>query len=228
MHRRSQLRRWKMRVRSVRLHADRGDRMFGIVARRADERTNLRVWRIAGTSWCLAVSAVLMVVCSASCSGGQDRHIDGTAPSDTLSDGFGLQCDGGPPGGLVCGRDPCGGVAEPICPIGRWVCPVIQSSPSCSFDAGAGPSGVRCGSGVCPVGMVCELQSESPSTWACTPFPTSCPTDAEAIVTCSCINQEEQKGRICGKGGSPVCEPTDGGFVIGCIVVGATGSDASP
>jgi hypothetical protein len=125
-------------------------------------------------------------------------------------------CDGGAPASLGCGADRCGNELVPECSDGRWVCPVVPNSASCSPDGEIVAPGVACGGGTCPKGMVCEMQSEEPSTWACAPFPPSCETDAGWLSTCGCINQQAQY--LC-PDGSPACTPLDGGFsVIGCTV----------
>lgn len=64
--------------------------------------------------------------------------------------------------------------------------------------------------------MVCEMQSEEPSTWACAPFPPSCETDGGWLSTCGCITRQAQY--LC-PNGSPACTLLDGGFsVTGCTV----------
>jgi len=126
--------------------------------------------------------------------------------------GTGGQCDGGPPASLGCSADRCGMSLKPECSLGRWGCPVIQTASSCRSDGDVAPTGVVCGSGTCQPGMVCEIQSEEPPTWACAPFPPSCPTDAGWLVTCGCLLGQTQY--LCPAGSSAACEPLDGGFAI--------------
>ncbi len=95
-------------------------------------------------------------------------------------------CDGGAPTSLACGKDHCGNALAPECPAGRWVCPIIQPSSHCPNDGEAVPSGVACGAGACPPGMLCELQS-GPNTWSCTPFPNSSSADAAWHEICGCL-----------------------------------------
>ena len=172
----------------------------------------------------LSVVILVVVGCgggSAASDGGLSDHVskDG-APStvDAHPDVVQNGC-GGDSGTLHCCTDLCGNELVAECQAGRWVCPVISHTSSC-VDASGTALGVACGSGSCPSGMVCEVQTTGVGLWACTPFPASCPSDAGWSETCDCLI-ESQGSVVCGAL-SPSCLAPDGGFVVGCVVGSGT------